>query len=382
MHNAVFEADWQREKWMPRHRQKVSREHKGKGREIISIDWTLSHHDRGAKIYGVKKAYDYTQRKTSRYQTVMTASIANRELIDGISVEVQYPNYEKEELGYLNMTKKENYEGMEGIKQRLLELLHYQKNRLAYRKKTEMAVEMVAQIEEEGQFPNADYAFDNGVLNRPLTQLIEKSGKHWVSELECSRHINWKGVWTRVDVVAAQLKTQHPESFRFYRVKCRNGEIKSIWAFSKTVRLKKYGKKRLVIVHEKEDLSDTPRFLVTSALHWESTRVYQTWTYRWSVEVFHEFSKQLTGFESAQVRSEEAVKRHFCLSCVAQSILQRVTGSGQTSERFKFAQEKQTIGQRLYSLYREAFSQLLSLIESLFAQGQSHQQILEVLMPA
>jgi hypothetical protein len=142
-----------------------------------------------------------------------------------------------------------------------------------------------------------------------------------------------------------------------------------------------FHKRKKVIVHEKEDLSDTPRFLVTSALHWESTRVYQTWTYRWSVEVFHEFSKQLTGFESAQVRSEEAVKRHFCLSCLAQSILQRVTGSGQTSERFKFAEEKQTIGQRLYSLHREAFSQLLSLIEGLFAQGQSHQQILQVIMP-
>ncbi len=63
MHNAVFEADWQREKWMPRHRQKVSKEHRGKGREIISIDWTLSPHERGEKIYGVKKAYDYTQRK-------------------------------------------------------------------------------------------------------------------------------------------------------------------------------------------------------------------------------------------------------------------------------------------------------------------------------
>jgi hypothetical protein len=31
---------------------------------------------------------------------------------------------------------------------------------------------------------------------------------------------------------------------------------------------------------------------------------------------------QLTGFEDAQLRNEEAVKRHFCLSCVAQSMLQ------------------------------------------------------------
>ena len=46
-------------------------------------------------------------------------------------MEVQRPNYEKEELAYLEMTKQENYEQMEQVKERLLELLHYQKNRLA-----------------------------------------------------------------------------------------------------------------------------------------------------------------------------------------------------------------------------------------------------------
>ncbi len=109
----------------------------------------------------------------------------------------------------------------------------------------------------------------------------------------------------------------------------RNGEIKSFWAFSKAIRLKKYGKKRLVIVHEQEDLSDEPRFLLTDALHWESGKVIQTWSYRWSIEVLvfdpaiaaHEFTKQVTGLESAQVRKEEGVKRHFRLSCVAQSLL-------------------------------------------------------------
>ena len=76
---------------------------------------------------------------------------------------------------------------------------------------------------------------------------------------------------------------------------------------------------------------------VTDALHWEITRIIQTWDYRWSVEVFHEFSKQITGLESSQVRKEEAVKRHFRLSCVGQSLLQRVTCQGQKSEKFKFA---------------------------------------------
>jgi hypothetical protein len=146
--------------------------------------------------------------------------------------------------------------------------------------------------------------------------------------------------------------------------------------------LKRYGRKRLVILHEHEDLSDAPRFLLTEALHWESARVIQTWGYRWACEIFHEFCKQGAGFESAQVRNEEAVKRHFRLSCVAQSLLGQAACQGKKSERFMFANEKQTVGQRLYSLTREAYHQLLHLVQGLFAQGRTSEQVLEVLMPA
>jgi hypothetical protein len=382
MHHAVYEAGWDSEQIMPKHREIIASDHKGKGEEVISLDWTLSHHEKGEKIYGVKKLYDYVEGKMSRYQTVVTATIANREIIDGIELVVQEPNYEQEELNYLKMTRQESYEQMEQVRERLIELLHYQKNRLAYRKRTEIAVDIVKQIEAENNFPEANYAFDNGVLTIELTKMIEKSGKHWVSEIEKNRNINWKGSWTRVDIVAEELKTISPKSFHPCQVKGRNGEFKSFWAFTKVVRLKKYGQKRLVIAHETKDLSDTPRFLLTDVLHWEITRIIQTWNYRWSVEVFHEFAKQITGLESSQVRKEEAVKRHFRLSCVAQSLLQRVTCQGQKSERFKFAQQKQTIGQRVYSLNREALANLISLLESFFTQGQSGQTILELLMPA
>ena len=382
MHHAVFEAGWKSEEIMPKHREIISSEHQGRGEEVISLDWTLSHHEKGEQIYGVKKLYDYVEGKMSRYQTIVTATIANREIIDGIELVLQEPSYEKEELRYLKITRQESYEKMEQVRERLIELFHYQKNRLAYRKRTEIAVDIVKQIESENNFPEANYAFDNGVLTLALTEAIEESGKHWVSEIEKNRNINWQGSWTRVDAIAEKLKLTSPSSFHHYRVKSRNGEIKSFWAFTKVVRLKKYGKKRLVIAHETEDLSDTPRFLLTDALHWDITRIIRTWNYRWSVEVFHEFAKQITGLESSQVRKEEALLRHFRLSCVAQSLLQRVTCHGQKSERFKFAQEKQTIGQCVYSLNREALANLLSLSENLFAQGQSSHNILELLMPA
>ena len=139
-------------------------------------------------------------------------------------------------------------------------------------------MEIVQQLEQEGHFPQANYAFDNGVLTVELTRCIEQSKKHWVSELECSRHIQWQGQWQRVDAVAAGLRRDHPDSFRSVRVRCRNGDTKQGWVLTKVVRLKRYGRKRLVRIHAPADLRDTPCFLLTDALHWESGRVMETWS--------------------------------------------------------------------------------------------------------
>jgi len=382
MHAAVFEAGWDAEALMPRHRAVIAREHRGRGREVLSLDWTYTHHERGPKIWGINKAWDHVEKRMALYQTVVTAVVANRACLDGVEVVVQQPNVTEEELAYLRETVQESYEQMEHVQGRLFELLHHRAHRLAYKKRTEIALAIAQQLEEEGHFPQAHYAFDNGLLTLELTRLIERQGKHGGSEVECSRHIQWQGQWQRVDTVAARLRREHPASFRAVRVRCRNGETKSYWVFTKSVRLKRYGRKRLVIVHEQPDLQDTPRFLLTDALHWESGRVIETWSYRWAAEIFHAFAKQVTGLEAAQGRKEEAVTRHFRLSCVAQSLLQRTPASGAETERFAFAQGQDTVGQRVRTLARAAFHGLLRLVERLLAQGHSCAHILEVLMPA
>jgi hypothetical protein len=382
MHAAVFEAGWDVDGLLPQHRAVVAPAHRGRGREVLCVDWTYAHHDRGPHIWGVKKRWDHVERRQSLYQTVLTAVVANRDLIDGIDVVVQPPTFDEEEVAYLKATVQASYDQMEAGCRRLLELLHHLGHRRAYKKRTELALEMVEQLEREGHFPQANYAFDNGLLTWELARCIESVGQHWVSELECSRHIQWVGQWRRVDAVAAALRTEHPESFRPLEVRCRNGETKPFWVFTKVVRLKRHGRKRLVIVHAQEDLGDEPRFLLTDALHWESGRVIETWSYRWAAEIFHEFSKQVTGLEASQVRKEEAVTRHFRLSCVAQSLVQRAPASGMTSERFAFAQGQSTVGQRVRTIARDALYGLLKLVKQLFAQGHSCEHVLEVLMPA
>ena len=382
MHEAIFEAGWDADALMPRHRAIIAPAHRGQGRAVLSLDWTYAHHERGRKIWGVKKAWDHVEKRLVPYQTVVTAVIANRTRIDGVEVVVQQPDQSGEEIAYLHETGRDSYEQMAAARERLLELLHHRTHRLAYKKRTEIALEIVQQLEQEGHFPQAPYAFDNGVLTLELTRVIEGLGKHWVSELESSRHIQWAGQWRRVDEMAATLRQEHAESFRPVRVRCRNGDTKHFWVFTKVVRLKRYGRKRLVIVHEAAELTDAPRFLVTDALHWESGRVIATWSYRWASEIFHEFSKQVTGLEAAQVRKEEAVKRHFRLSCVAQSLIQQASASGAETERFAFAKGETTFGQRCRTIARDVLQGLLQFVAQLLRQGRSCGEILEMLMPA
>jgi hypothetical protein len=59
--------------------------------------------------------------------------VSNRELIDGVAVVVQTPNWQTQEKGYLQMSAQHNYTEMTQLMQRLTELLAYQRNRLAYR---------------------------------------------------------------------------------------------------------------------------------------------------------------------------------------------------------------------------------------------------------
>lgn len=98
--------------------------------------------------------------------------------------------------------------------------------------------------------------------------------------------------------------------------------------------------------------------------------------------MFHEFSKQGTGLEAAQVRNEEAVKRHLRLSCLAQSILQRTPTIASPSEQFAFAKGEKTFGQRCRALTREVLHALLAFAQRLFEGGYSCKQVTEALMPA
>src|SRR4030095_14748518 len=92
MHEAVFEAGGAADSLMPQHRKVIAPDHRGRGKEVLSLDWTYAHHERGPKIWGVKKAWDHVERRLAPYQTLVTAVLENPERRVGIEVLVQQPN--------------------------------------------------------------------------------------------------------------------------------------------------------------------------------------------------------------------------------------------------------------------------------------------------
>ena len=132
-----------------------------------------------------------------------------------------------------------------------------------------------------------------------------------------------------------------------------------------------YGRKRLVIVLEEEDLGE----------HWGprcdtccigKVDAVETWNIRWAAEIFHEFGKQVTGLEAAQVRKEEAGQAPLPLEL--RSAVVAPAGTGFRVDNGKVCvrtgrQHHRTAGPD--DSARHVLKNLLTLVEQLLAQGHS-----------
>jgi hypothetical protein len=273
----VFAAGWATEALMPRHRAVMAPAQRGRGREVRSLDWTYAPHGRGPPIGGLNKAWDHGEKRLARYQTVVTAVSAQHGCLDGVEVVVQQPSVCEEERAYVRETTPERDAQRARAQGRLVDLLHPLAHRRASQQRTERALAIAQHLAEAGPCPPAPYAFDHGLCTLALPRFLERVGKHGGSEVEGARPLPGEGQWQRVDTVAAALRPAPPERVRPVTGRCRNGERKPDGVFTKVVRLKRDGRKRLVMVHDPATLSETPQFWLTDAHQGASGRVLETW---------------------------------------------------------------------------------------------------------
>lgn len=186
----------------------------------------------------------------------------------------------------------------------------------------------------------------------------------------------------RIDEVAKTLKEQGAERFQKRKIRLRNGKIKEFFFFSKVFRLRKgWGKKKVVIVYEKEDFSDEPGFLICNSNDYRAEKIIQLWSYRWTCEIFHDFGKEVTGLEKAQVRNKESVMRHLRLCALSQSLLQDTETQPSAREKFNFADGAITVGQKVMKIAKEALQAIIQFTQNMTKQNWSEEKIMDTLMP-
>jgi len=98
------------------------------------------------------------------------------------------------------------------------------------------------------------------------------------------------------------------------------GEKETYYSYCKTHRIHNFGKQRLVINHQKADLSDTATFFLSNRRNWQAGGITRIRRHRWPVEVYHEEGKA-DGLDQYQVRDFEAITKHIALVAVTYSLL-------------------------------------------------------------
>ena len=130
----------------------------------------------------------------------------------------------------------------------------------AFKTKIELAQELVQQaIDIRLRFKTV--VFDAWFLSEEFVKFIESKGLNWVSAVKSNRIIFYQGKRISTDDFHSTLKGSD----------YKKSEIDGVlyYYFTKVVNMSRLGKVRLLITHQRQDISDTPKYLVTNQLGWE-----------------------------------------------------------------------------------------------------------------
>jgi len=182
----------------------------------------------------------------------------------------------------------------------------------AFKTKIELARELVQQgIDIELRFKTV--VFDAWFLAAEFVKFIESNGLSWVGVAKSNRIILYRGKRMSIDEFHGILKKSD------YKKTEIDGAV--YYYFTKVVNMSKLGKVRLLITHQKEDISDSPKYLVTNQLQWDVRRILTVYESRWPIETFYRDSKQNLGLEDYEMRDLVGIKRHWYLVFLSYTLL-------------------------------------------------------------
>jgi hypothetical protein len=175
------------------------------------------------------------------------------------------------------------------------------------------------------------------------------------------------------------LKTETLSPFRKITIPYK-GEKGSYYSYCKTHWIHNFGKQRLVINHQKADLSDSAMFFISNRLNWQAEGITRIRRHRWPVEVYHEEGKA-DGLDQYQVRDFKAIYRHIALVAVTYSLLRAAQHDHTLLHKLQQNIETKLDGS-LGTCRRNTQAQTLWALASFIAAALSHgRTFVEVIRP-
>ena len=381
LNKSITSSPWPEEAVKQRHLESIGSHHQN-GFTVGILDSTFIHHPRGQNIYGVYKYWDYVEKRYTYAIQLVTAAISTNDRLDGFDYRIYHRSFQRQERLYLEHTGipegiPDDEPDSDTWRRRLLELLSFQLHKRQAKTKSQLAVELIDEMESSGVAPNA-YAVDNSLFAPPVIGRIEQSDKPWVADSAKNRILYHKS--QRYNCETFQ-QTISKESFKEVTI-CINGQERTRWMFSCTVRIRRYGKVRFTIIYDNPDKQGEPTYVFTQMLFWNMHKILSVRLHRWDIEPFHEQIKQFLGAEDSQLRTEQGVRKHLTLVFVMNSLLKSIELSSPIGELpMEWPKDVQpTFGHRCRRIVLEVFHDLIQTIHHWMQTGaKTVTEIFEIL---
>jgi len=366
LNKSITTSPWSEEAVKQRHLDSIQSHHQN-GFTVGILDSTFIHHPRGQKIYGVYKYWDYVEKQYTYAIQLVTAAISTNDRLDGFGYRIYHRSFQRQERLYLEHTEIPDDEpDSDTWRRRLLELLSFQLHRQQAKTKSQLAVELIDEMESSGVAPNA-YAVDSSLFTPPVIERIQQSDKPWVADSAKNRVLYYKSQQYNCETFQ---QTIPKESLAEVTV-CINGQERTRWMFSCSVRIRRYGKVRFAIIYDNPDKQGEPTYVFTQMLFWNMHKILSVRLHRWDIEPFHEQIKQFLGAEDSQLRTQQGVRKHLALVFVMNSLLKSIELSSPIGELpMEWPEDvKPTFGHRCRRIVLEVFHDLIQTIHHWIQTG-------------
>ena len=247
-----------------------------------------------------------------------------------------------------------------------------------FQTKIALAIELVEEAIRDN-VPFGVVVFDAWYLAEDVVQVLARRRKDWISLLTTNRlletascHLRDANGWTlplpRPHLAVAELVPLIPAAaYRPVTV----GKHTS-WCFTRAVRIPGLGKVRGVVSWEQEALTGRYVVLVTNRLDWSAAQLINLYAQRWPTDTCDQDGKGHLGLKEYRMRSAEAIGTHWCLVCVASSLLHLTclpAGPGQTRGLIH------TMGDACRPQGRALLQKLLVFVHDQLSQGALIDQV-------